>query len=237
MIKSDSAKYWAIVPAAGMGTRMQADRPKQYLPLYDGRSVIEHTLSRLAEVEQIQAIVVCLANDDRYWTAPDLSVPLYIASGGKERIDSVLNGLQRLAEHADDQDWVLVHDAARPCVDPADINTLIQTVGNHAVGGILASRVYDTMKWCDGGGNDDDTTISHTVARENLWRALTPQLFRCGALRQALQKALENQCSITDEASAMEHSGLMPLLVAGRADNIKLTHADDLDRVNWLLSR
>jgi 2-C-methyl-D-erythritol 4-phosphate cytidylyltransferase len=217
-------QYWVVIPAAGVGKRMQADRPKQYLPLLD-KTVIEHTLSSFTHHPHINGIVVALSADDPYWPTLDVQsqVPIYRADGGSERCHSVLNGLAVVAEHAGEEDWVLVHDAARPCLTRQDIDKLIHAVKDDEVGGILAVPVRDTMK-----RDNDAGRISHTEERDGLWHALTPQMFRLGMLRQAIRLALEDGFEVTDEASALEHLGQQPLLVEGLSSNIKVTRPEDL---------
>lgn len=215
-------KFWAIVPAAGVGKRMQADRPKQYLELA-GKTVIEHTLSRLLQADVFAGIAVAISEEDPYW--PDLPVSQHkhviTAPGGKERADSVLSGLKTIGEQASDDDWVLVHDAARPCITPGDIRHLIDTLVNDDVGGILALPSPDTLKQVQGVG------ITGTVDRSHIWRALTPQMFRYGMLKAALEQSQGNP-AITDDASALELQGLQPKIVEGRPDNIKITRPEDL---------
>jgi len=221
---SPMAKIWLIIPAAGVGSRMQADRPKQYLPLND-RPIIEHTLERLASALPQAEFVICLNPDDPYW--PEIQKPVGIrlqeVAGGKERADSVLNGLKAIAGQASEDDWVLVHDVARPCVRKSDISALVDQLSDDPVGGILALPVADTMKRAA-----QDNTISETVDRTALWHALTPQMFRFGKLTRALEQGLAAGAVITDEASALEWLGFSPRLVAGHRDNIKVTHPDDL---------
>jgi len=217
-------RYWAIVPAAGLGRRMRADIPKQYLPLA-GRTVLEHTLQRLSLHPLIAEIIVVISEDDTLWQNLHLdwvAKPVKTVIGGDERCHSVLNGLQVLAQRADDDDWVLVHDAARPCLRPDDIEQLIVKCRDD-VGGLLAVPVRDTMKQSDPHGLSECT-----VERNNLWHALTPQMFRLGVLRQALTDALNKQQLVTDEAMAMELAGHKPRLVEGHGDNIKITRPDDL---------
>jgi len=213
-----------VVPAAGVGARMQADRPKQYLPLL-GKTVIEHTLQGLLRHPRIRGIVVAISSDDGWW--PEIKVetdkPLWVAAGGDERCHSVLSALQALAARADARDWVLVHDAARPCLRGTDIDELIHRCQAHPVGGLLAVPVRDTLKRADA-----TRTVLETVDRERLWQAQTPQMFRLGELRAALQQALDAHALVTDEASAMERAGHAPLLVEGHADNLKITHPEDL---------
>lgn len=226
-------RHWVIIPAAGVGARMKADRPKQYLPLR-GKTVIEHTLACFTHHPAIAGIVVALSPDDPYW--PELhipaAVPLHRAAGGEERCHSVLHALRLLAQHADVNDWVLVHDAARPCLSRADIDKLCAELRDDEVGGILAVPVRDTMKRADGEGR-----ISATEDRRTLWHALTPQMFRVGLLMQALEQALADGFVVTDEASALEHAGLKPKLVEGRADNIKVTRPEDLALAEFFLGR
>jgi len=219
---NSTIQYWAVVPAAGVGKRMQADRPKQYLPLA-GKTVIEHTLERLLHSSAFQAVVVAISVEDPYW--PELPIAQHpdviTAPGGKERADSVLSALKALRGRAADEDWVLVHDAARPCLTGADINLLIASLKDDAIGGILALSSHDTLKQVEA------ERITATVDRKQIWRALTPQMFRYGMLRDALQQA-EGNPAVTDEASALEMLGLQPKIVEGRPDNIKITRPEDL---------
>lgn len=226
-------RHWVVIPAAGVGARMKADRPKQYLPLR-GKTVIEHTLACFTHHPTIDGIVVALSPDDPYWSELhiDSPIPLHIAAGGQERCHSVLNALHLLAQHADTNDWVLVHDAARPCLTCNDIDKLCAELEYDEVGGILAVPVRDTMKRADGAGR-----ISATEDRSTLWHALTPQMFRVGLLTQALEQALADGFVVTDEASAVEHAGLRPKLVEGRADNIKVTRPEDLALAEFFLGR
>jgi 2-C-methyl-D-erythritol 4-phosphate cytidylyltransferase len=223
-VKSSEVKYWAVVPAAGVGKRMQADRPKQYLEIA-GRPLIEYAISQLMADPHIEGVVVAISADDEYWPALEIALdkPLWVVEGGVERCHSVLNALQELATRANEDDWVLVHDAARPCVRAEDITHLITKLTNDDVGGLLAVPVRDTMKRA--GTNQRVIT---TEDREGLWHALTPQMFRFGKLRHALEQALEDESLVTDEASAMELAEYEPLLVEGHADNIKVTRPEDL---------
>ncbi len=217
-----SAKIWAVVPAAGVGKRMQADRPKQYLPLA-GRTVIEQTLTRLLQADVFSAIAVAISKEDPYW--PELACSshekIITAAGGQERADSVLSALKSLENQASETDWVLVHDAARPCLTSSDIHLLIDTLKEERVGGILALSSHDTLK------KVDQQNIIKTIDRTTIWRALTPQMFRYGLLKQALEKTKGNPV-VTDEASAMEIQGLQVNIVEGRSDNIKITQPEDL---------
>lgn len=218
------ARYWVAVPAAGIGTRMGHRLPKQYLPLY-GKTVIAHTLDRLSRHPAIRGMVVALAENDPHW--PELAIEcateMWVTTGGPERCHSVLAALQTLRRTARPDDWVLVHDAARPCVRVEDIDRLIKTLSGHPVGGLLALPVRDTIKRGDGGGR-----VVETVDRTGLWHALTPQMFRLGPLVGAISAALEKGDVVTDEAQAMELAGVRPYLIEGRADNIKITRVQDL---------
>lgn len=225
---------WVVVPAAGSGRRFGGELPKQYATI-DGQPLLYWTLLRLAQVPRIGALVVVLAADDPHW--PGWSEiggkPIVTTIGGAERADSVLAGLRALPRTVADQDLVLVHDAARPCVRVADIGRLIDAVGE-SDGGLLAAPVRDTLKR-QSTPVDDCARVEATVARSGLWRALTPQAFRRGPLSRALQHALVNQTVPTDEAQAMEWTGVMPVLVEGAQDNIKVTTAHDLALAQFLL--
>lgn len=224
-------KFWLIIPAAGIGSRMQADRPKQYLQVA-GKTVLEHTLEIFLGHPQLQRIVLPLAEHDRWWPASVLSghPDIVTVSGGQERADSVLSGLQALPSlGAVPQDWVLVHDAARPLLQQSDLQLLLDSLRDDPVGGLLACPARDTLKLADGQGR-----VVETLPRERIWHALTPQMFRLGMLTDALFAALAKGIAITDEASAMEWSGQAPRLVAGRSDNIKVTRSEDMQFLTGL---
>ncbi|MCK9531153.1 MAG: 2-C-methyl-D-erythritol 4-phosphate cytidylyltransferase [Gammaproteobacteria bacterium] len=204
---------------------MGGNIPKQYLPLA-GRAVIEHTLMRITAHPRIAATVIAISPGDDYW--PELasrfqSAALHVTEGGTERCHSVLNALEYLTTLAHEQDWVLVHDAARPCIRAADIERLVHTLLDHPIGGLLGLPLTDTVKRAD--ARDE---VLQTVSREGLWRALTPQMFRLGPLREALRDALAADRLVTDEAAAMELAGHRPRMVEGQADNIKITRPGDL---------
>ncbi len=215
---------WAIVPAAGIGSRMNSETPKQYLPLC-GKSVIAQTLLRLGQVPGLGATVVALHRDDRQWQTDGLALQdgLMTCTGGAHRAESVLNGLYALAGLAEEDDWVLVHDAVRPCVRLADIDSLLTQISMHPVGGLLGVPISSTLKLADDNGD-----IKATMPRDDMWQASTPQAFRYGLLRTVLESANAQQALVTDEASAMELAGYSPRLVRGNADNIKITYPDDL---------
>ncbi|MFZ5594474.1 MAG: 2-C-methyl-D-erythritol 4-phosphate cytidylyltransferase [Pseudomonadota bacterium] len=224
-MNAPSANYWAVIPAAGIGARMGAAIPKQYLPLHGG-TVIEHTVQRFLSHPRLSGVVVVIAPDDVHWPRTRLrgdAVPLIAVEGGAERYHSVLNGLIRLTDIAEPHDWVLVHDAARPCLRHDDIDRLIATLADHPVGGLLGVPVSDTVKRTGNEGN-----ILETVSRAGLWRALTPQMFRLGELAGALKHVVDNKLAVTDEAAAMELAGHVPRMVEGHADNIKITVPQDL---------
>jgi len=221
--------YWVIIPAAGIGKRMGTEIPKQYLKLGD-QTVLEHTINRFQNLPQIKGIVICLAPDDLFFNQLSISKQIMMTNGGKERSDSVLNGLNFLEKYAEENDWILVHDAARPCVRKSDIEKLMFELKDHEVGGLLAVPVRDTMK------RAKNHQVETTINRENLWHALTPQMFRFKTLKTALETALEKQQMITDEAQAIEFLGLHPMLIEGHADNIKITHPNDLQLAHLFLS-
>lgn len=218
---------WAVVPAAGIGKRMNAALPKQYLHL-NGIPVLQRSLQRLLDVPRVDALVVSLRDDDAYWHEIRLSTskPVIRAAGGQERCHSVLNALEQLRQQPQfnaDNDWVLVHDAVRPCVRRDDIDKLIDAGGENEAGGLLALSVRDTMK-----RQREDGRVAQTVEREGLWHALTPQYFPWRLLHRALSDAMQKKLVITDESSAMERAGYAPLLVEGHADNIKITRPTDI---------
>lgn len=210
----------AIIPAAGIGKRMQANRPKQYLTLA-GKTVLEHSVARLQHINSVSRVWLALADNDSYFSATALASDAGIerVRGGDERVHSVMNALHLIDEHR--YPWVLVHDAARPLVQQRDIERLIQRCIAEDEGGILACRVRDTMKRGNG-------AVSQTVCRDNLWHALTPQFFPTALLKAALTDALMAGVNVTDEASAMEWAGHRVLIVEGQASNIKITQPEDL---------
>ncbi len=224
------AAIWGIVPAAGSARRMGGETPKQYLPLA-GRTVIEWSLAPLLSHPRIAGVVVVLAGEDERWQHLSIAghPKIHLAVGGGERVDSVLAGVNVARQFAAADDWLLVHDAARPCLQSECLEQPIQTLSDDPVGGLLAAPVVDTLKRCD-----DQGRVAATVPRDNLWRALTPQLFRCELLWQALQQAV-TRGGASDEAQAMEALGHAPRLVPGDADNIKITLPADLALAERLL--
>ena len=229
---TDTGALWCVVPAAGRGARFGGDIPKQYLPLA-GRALILHTLERLAAHPRIAGLMVVLAAQDPWWPGVREinGKPVHTASGGPERGDSVLSGLRALPDSVAEVDFVLVHDAARPCVRYEDIGRLISE-GALAGGGLLGAPLRDTLKRTDG----TNRSVA-TESREARWRALTPQMFRRGELTIALERARNESVIVSDEAMAMERSGHQPLLVEGAEDNIKVTTPADLALAEFLLER
>jgi 2-C-methyl-D-erythritol 4-phosphate cytidylyltransferase len=253
-----SIHTWLVLPAAGIGSRMQADRPKQYLLMtVKGitKSVIEHTLDHVLAYPSLNTdvsavgfykAVVVVTKGDPYWQeissacGYDKDERILVVEGGNERCYSVLNALIAIndvekKERASDETWVAVHDVARPCLSYSDLDQLFLAVKNHPDGGILATPVRDTMK--RGCSNSNiDTRVDHTVDREQLWHALTPQMFPLTSLLNNLQAALADGFEVTDDASAMEYAGAKPKLVSGRSDNLKITRPEDLKLAEFYLN-
>ncbi|WP_034411331.1 2-C-methyl-D-erythritol 4-phosphate cytidylyltransferase [Candidatus Photodesmus katoptron] len=220
----------AIVPAAGVGSRMKTSIPKQYLML-SGKTVLEYSVEKLLSHPLINKIVIAIADFDPYY--PELSLSsnpdVIKVSGGKDRANSVLSALKYVKEHRLSK-WVIVHDVVRPCIQLSDINKLIKKALNHDVGAILSIPVRDTIKYADKQKN-----VRYTLDRSSLWHALTPQMFKTEILFHALDKALSLGLKITDESSALENLEKRPALVIGRADNIKITQREDLYLANFFL--
>lgn len=227
-----SAPLWCVVPAAGRGTRVGGSIPKQYLPLA-GRPLILHTLERLALHPRVAGLMVVLGEGDTHWPGIDdlYGKPVRTTIGGAERCDSVLAGVRALPADVAEDMFVLVHDAARPCVREADITRLMD-VGMPAGGGLLGAPLRDTLKRA---GHDGRSEV--TEPRDHRWRAFTPQMFRRGELSAALHAAHAAGITVSDEAMAMERAGFAPLLVEGAEDNIKVTTATDFALAEFLLSR
>lgn len=239
-----SPANWVVIPAAGKGTRFGAATPKQYLPLIDDRCVLECTLACFVDHPRVAGVVVAVAPGDSYWHSLPLSRHPRVSTviGGAERADSVRNALDYLCSepqstgqllnggaYAAGNDWVLVHDAARPCLSAQALDGLFTALKDDPVGGILALPVSDTVKQSSG------EKIAKTLDRRALWLAQTPQMFRLGLLRRALTDALAAGAVITDEASAIEWLGHAPRLVPGEARNLKITHSDDLALARFYL--
>ncbi|TYK65914.1 2-C-methyl-D-erythritol 4-phosphate cytidylyltransferase [Colwellia echini] len=227
--------FIAIVPAAGVGKRMQANCPKQYLHI-NKQTILYHTVTKLLSHPLITKVIIALGENDQYFSTSGLAnhKDIIRVNGGAERVDSVLSGLKVVDSHINP--WVLVHDAARPCVSLEDIDKLISQCLDTNCGGILASPVRDTMKR----GTflqDGLSRIDNTVEREQLWHALTPQLYKTDELTFAIEQALSKALKITDEASAIEFAKLPSLLVLGSSENIKITNPDDLALAEFYLNK
>jgi 2-C-methyl-D-erythritol 4-phosphate cytidylyltransferase len=219
------AKYWAIVPSAGSGKRLGAEKPKQYLPIH-GKAIIEHTLSCLIKHPAIHKIMVAIAPEDPYWFEIEASLStskVIITHGGGERCDSVYQALLALKNRAAPDDWILVHDAVRPCLQHAQLNHLMHTLKDHPVGGLLGVRVTDTLKKTDSANH-----VLSTLDRAHLWQAQTPQMFRYRLLMDSLKNAIAQRQPVTDEASAISFFGYQPMMVEGVSSNIKITYPEDL---------
>jgi 2-C-methyl-D-erythritol 4-phosphate cytidylyltransferase len=224
---------WAVVPAAGIGRRMGASIPKQYLDLH-GRTVIDWSLDLFLDHPRISGVLVSLDAGDDHWPRTSFADHPRVrrVSGGSERCHSVLNALDLLVTEAKDLDWVLVHDAARPCLRKDDLDRLLTVLMEHPVGGLLGVPVRDTMKEVGADG-----AVFRTLPRDHLWHAFTPQMFRLGALRRALAAALDEGKLVTDDAGAVELFGLSPLFVEGHGDNIKITRPEDLPLAAFFLEQ
>lgn len=224
-------RLWAVVPAAGLGTRMQAQLPKQYLQL-NGKTLLDATLGRLLQVPDLAGVVVALATDDAHWPASVYASDKRLTTviGGAARADSVRCALEHLLNRTAVSDWVMVHDAARPCIRPQSLIDLLAAARQQA-GAILARPISETVKSVSGG------VIDHTVDRQLLWTAQTPQVFRLGDLYQWLSALNQAGITVTDEASAAEHYGVKPAVVKGPVDNIKITHAEDLAFAEMILAQ
>ncbi|WP_300449146.1 2-C-methyl-D-erythritol 4-phosphate cytidylyltransferase [Accumulibacter sp.] len=222
-------RYYAIVPAAGTGSRFGAETPKQYQPVA-GQPLIYHTLATLCRCPRIERVWVVLAPDDTWWRRYDWTTLGYklesVFCGGASRSASVANGLRAAATAAGDDDWMLVHDAARPCLSPAMLAALCDELADDPVGGLLAIPVADTLKRADEQGR-----VARSEARDGLWQAQTPQMFRYGLLARVLAEHPGG----TDEASAVEAAGFRPRLVRAEASNLKVTYPADLRLAEMIL--
>ena len=238
----EARRVFAVVPAAGRGARFDPSAkgsPKQYAALL-GATVIEWSLRALMQESRIERVVVSVAADDVRWPALAAAIDrsgdaagvrskLVSAVGGASRQESVLSGLRALKRHASPADWVMVHDAARPCLNADDVRALIAALDGGASGAVLAAPIVDTVK------RESNGVVSETVDRSGLWRALTPQIFALGALEHALGEAVRHGITVTDEAQAMERLGIRPRLVQGSPFNIKVTRAEDLAVASQIL--
>ncbi|MEN9916285.1 MAG: 2-C-methyl-D-erythritol 4-phosphate cytidylyltransferase [Pseudomonadota bacterium] len=228
-MKKNSTNYFAVVPAAGVGNRMQIDFPKQYISI-NGKKILEYTLATLLNYQKFKKCVVVINKEDRHWSTLKFNSPhLLTVFGGEERCHSVFNGLLALKSFAKKNDWILVHDAARPLLHQNDIDKLIMQLDNHSVGGLLGHPIKNTVKYFN-------NQRLETLERKKLWAAVTPQMFRYHWLFNALDSAIQKNQFTTDEASAIELFGQQPKMVEGRTDNIKVTDKEDLNLLDYYLS-
>lgn len=230
MILQSNLKLWAVVPAAGSGRRFSATELKQYQKIAS-KTVLEHSIDRLNLLPLAGYVLAISADDDIAQHLPLAQrAQAHFCTGGTERVHSVLNALQYLSEFAAEDDWVLVHDAARPCVSLGSLEQLVETAVERDQAAILAIPVRDTLKRVQG------VDIQDTVDRSTLWQAQTPQIAKLGQLKAAIEQALKDQVVITDEASALEYVGAAVQVVQGRSDNIKITYPDDLALARLILA-
>ncbi len=215
---------WAIIPAAGIGSRMGSDIPKQYLEI-GSKTILEHSASNFLKHPQIHKVIIVLHPDDDRWhkLAIAKDPKIVTVTGGEERADSVLAGLEYIQQNGGADDWVMVHDAARPCLYTLHIDNLLHARKTSPDGVILAVPSYDTVKFVD-----KTQTIDRTIKREAIWLAQTPQFFPCKNLQSCIKHALADSFEVTDESSAMESKGYRPALVTGSRRNIKVTEQEDL---------
>ena len=216
-------RIWAVIPAAGVGKRYSSDIPKQYLSL-NGMPVLLHSINKFVKLDEIHEILVALNPDDEFWQKLNFSHPkVKTINGGPERCNSVNSALEELSGRAENGDWILVHDAVRPCISDFDLNKIIEIVHDEDVGGLLACPILDTIKKVG-----DNLDVLKTIPREGLWSAMTPQIFRYELLKKALNAVLNSAQSVTDEAKAIELIGLTPKIIEGDKTNIKITHPSDM---------
>ena len=224
-------KIWAVIPAAGSGSRFSKTELKQY-QMIQGKTVLEHTVSRLNDLS-LSGYVLAISENDSVAKTLNLAQPdkAHFCVGGAERVHSVLNALTYLSQFASTDDLVFVHDAARPCVTQDCLNDLVNTAIQENCSAILAIPVRDTLKMVE-----QENNIEKTVSRDYLWQAQTPQISKLGILKDAIEKALQDGITITDEASALEYVGETVKVVQGRSDNIKITYSDDLELAKLILT-
>ena len=227
-------KYFLVVPASGIGQRMNSKIPKQYLKLENGLSILDQCLASTLSSEFISGFIVALDKKDKLFKSSVFAAHdklISIVNGGKERFHSVQSALSELSQIAKPDDWVLVHDAVRPCIKKDDIHKLIEEVGDDKVGGILADKVVDTVKQKNSNG------LVSTIDRKKLHLAQTPQMFRFGILKEAIEKAIKLNIHVTDESEALECLGYSIRIVDGSSSNIKITTQEDLELANYYLKQ
>ncbi|WP_190600163.1 2-C-methyl-D-erythritol 4-phosphate cytidylyltransferase [Candidatus Vesicomyidisocius sp. SY067_SCS001] len=238
-----SNDYYLIIPAGGIGTRMHSEKEninrkikisKQYLKLYNGLTILDQTLKILLSIDKIKGCIIALANKDYLFNKSifnNHSKLITTVIGGKERMNSVFNGLKALTYFAKDDDWILVHDSVRPCVKASEIINLMNQLEHHETGGLLATKVVDTIKQAS------NNIVNTTIDRSNLWQAQTPQMYRFSVLLKALNTVINDGINITDEASAIEYLRLKSVLVKSSKSNIKITNSEDLELANFYLAQ
>ena len=225
-------KYFLVVPASGIGQRMNSTIPKQYIILENGLTILDQCLNTILSNDLISGFIVALDKKDSYFKSSNFAKDpklISIATGGKERFNSVLNALNALDQNAKPNDWVLVHDAVRPCIRKEDINKLIEEVADDKVGGILANRIVDTVKQKNNG------RLVSTIDRQKLYIAQTPQMFRYAILKDSIEKAIKSNMHITDESEALESLNYSIRIVEGSSSNIKITTQEDIHLANYFL--
>jgi 2-C-methyl-D-erythritol 4-phosphate cytidylyltransferase len=225
-------KYFLVVPASGIGQRMNSTIPKQYIILEKGLTILDQCLNTILSNDLISGFIVALDKKDSHFKSSDFAKDpklISITTGGKERFHSVLNALNALDQTAKPNDWVLVHDAVRPCIRKEDINKLIEEVADDKVGGILANRIVDTVKQKNNGG------LVSTIDRQKLYIAQTPQMFRYAILKDSIEKAIKSNMHITDESEALESQNYSIRIVEGSSSNIKITTQEDIHLANYFL--
>ena len=234
LINMKKNKYFLVVPASGIGQRMNSKIPKQYLKLENGLSILDQCLESTLSSEFISGFIVALDKKDKLFKSSVFAAHeklISIVNGGKERFHSVQSALSELSQIAKPDDWVLVHDAVRPCIKKDDIHKLIEEVGDDKVGGILADKVVDTVKQKNSNG------LVSTIDRKKLHLAQTPQMFRFGILKEAIEKAIKLNIHVTDESEALECLGYSIRIVDGSSSNIKITTQEDLELANYYLKQ
>ena len=233
MKKADQEKVWAVVPAGGIGARMGSRIPKQYIQIED-RPILNHTLQRICECGRVDGVVAGIRKEDLWWQKNPFSDDKFRGTfqAGSQRVHTVLNGLNCLRDRvgARNSDWVLVHDAVRPCLRQGDLLALIQCVKTNRTGAVLGTRLVDTLKLVG-----THNRVRRTIDRTGLWHALTPQVFRLGDLCKGIEQALDSGHFVTDESMAMEHCGIFPEIIEGHPSNIKLTVPGDLPALELFL--
>lgn len=224
--------FWVVIPAAGIGARFQSDLPKQYLRLL-GKTVLEHSLSLFLNQKWVKGIILALSPDDTEFAKSSYAKEsrIQVIKGADIRSQTVENALQHLRMQAKPSDWVLVHDAVRPCLHEEDLRNLVESLLSEEVGGVLGVPATDTLKWVE------DETIEKTLNRQQIWQVSTPQMFRLNILLKALTHCREQQLTLTDDAQAIEYYGLKSKMVRAAYPNPKLTYGGDSDYISLLLQQ